>query len=93
MGLGCETGCEERPRHAGRARQRGSVEQRANALRVSVYAGPDPVTGRRVYLRKLRNQLVAEAERSGQTASVVSLNHMLDEWLADAELEDGTREA
>jgi integrase len=92
----------------GRARQRGSIEQRANALRVSVYAGPDPVTGKRIYLRgtvpgtdpaarraanKLLNQLVAEAERSGQPASAVTLNHMLDEWLADAEIEDGTREA
>ena len=31
------------------SRKRGRIEKRGNALRVRVYAGDDPVTGRRVY--------------------------------------------
>ncbi|GAA3826766.1 hypothetical protein GCM10022380_51790 [Amycolatopsis tucumanensis] len=34
------------------ARQRGRIEQRGDSLRVVLYAGIDPVTGRRSYLRE-----------------------------------------
>jgi integrase len=33
-------------------RLRGRIEERGASLRVSVYAGIDPVTGKRVYLRE-----------------------------------------
>lgn len=33
-------------------RLRGRIEERGASLRVSVYAGTDPVTGKRVYLRE-----------------------------------------
>jgi hypothetical protein len=33
-------------------RPRGNIEARSDALRIRVYAGPDPVTGRQVYLRE-----------------------------------------
>jgi hypothetical protein len=38
------------PEHARQGRRkRGPIERRGNALRVCVYAGDDPVTGRWVY--------------------------------------------
>jgi integrase len=33
-------------------RKRGEIEERNGSLRVKVYAGLDPVTGKRVYLRE-----------------------------------------
>lgn len=33
-------------------RRQGQIEQRGDFLRVVVYAGTDPVTGRRAYLRE-----------------------------------------
>jgi hypothetical protein len=37
------------PGHDGGSCKRGRIERRGNALRVRVYAGDDPVTGKRVY--------------------------------------------
>jgi len=37
------------------SRQRGRIEERGQSLRVVVYAGLDPVTGRRSYLRETIN--------------------------------------
>jgi integrase len=34
------------------ARPRGNIEARGDSLRIRVYAGPDPVTGKPVYLRE-----------------------------------------
>jgi integrase len=88
-------------------RRQGSIETRGDSLRVRVYAGPDPVTGKPVYLRetvagaddaahrkarRVRNRLIAEAERARGPSSTVSLGHVIDEWLKVAELEDSTRE-
>lgn len=36
-------------------RKRGRIEQRGDALRVVYYAGQNPVTGNRSYLREMRN--------------------------------------
>jgi hypothetical protein len=33
-------------------RRRGRIEERGGSLRVVVYAGADPVTGKRVYYRE-----------------------------------------
>ena len=38
------------------------------------------------------NRLVAEAEKGRRPSSVVSLGHVIDEWLRVAEHEDSTRE-
>ena len=91
----------------GTERPRGSIETRGDSLRVRVYAGPDPVTGKPVYLRetvrgtddaarrtakRTLNRLVAEAERARRPSSVISLGHVIDEWLRVAEHEDSTRE-
>src|SRR5262245_56531727 len=88
-------------------RKRGRIEARDANLRVVVYAGLDPVTGRRSYLRetvkgndkaarkqanKVMTRLLAEVDRQRTTESSVPLAHVIDEWLRVAELEDGTRE-
>jgi len=88
-------------------RPRGNIEARGDSLRIRVYAGPDPVTGKPVYLRetvpgtdgaarraarRALNRLVAEAEKARQPSSVISLGQVIDEWLKVAEHEDSTRE-
>jgi hypothetical protein len=44
------------------SRKRGRIEKRGNSLRVRVYAGDDPVTGRRVY----RNETVRGTDRAAE---------------------------
>ena len=88
-------------------RKRGRIEERGSNLRVVVYAGLDPVTGKRAYLRetvkgndraarrqanKVMTRLLAEVDKQRATESSVPLGHVIDEWLRVAELEDGTRE-
>lgn len=43
-------------------REQGSIERRGNSLRVKVYAGLDPLTGRRLYLTESTTD-EAEAQR------------------------------
>lgn len=89
------------------ARPRGNIEDRGDSLRIRVYAGPDPVTGKPVYLRetvrgtdqaahrtarRALNRLVAEAEKARQPSSAISLGQVIDEWLKVAEHENSTRE-
>jgi integrase len=88
------------------ARPRGNIEARGNSLRIRVYAGPDPVPGKPVYLRetvrgtddaahrtakRALNRRVAEAEKERRPSSVISLSHAIDEWLRVAEHEESTR--
>jgi integrase len=88
-------------------RKRGRIEERPPNLRVVVYAGLDPVTGKRAYLRetvkgndkaarkqanKVMTRLLAEVDKQRTTESSVPLAHVIDEWLRVAELEDSTRE-
>jgi integrase len=87
-------------------RQRGRVEQRGDSLRVIVYAGTDPVTGRRSYLRETvqgtdkaahkraesaMNKLLTQVDGQRSVESSVSLGYALDEWMRTTELEDSTR--
>lgn len=89
------------------ARSRGRIEQRGDSLRVIVYTGIDPVTGKRSYLRETikgtdkaahrransrLGKLIAQVDEQRSTQSSVPLGHVIDEWLRDADLEDGTRE-
>src|SRR5918912_1436805 len=89
------------------ARSRGNIEDRGDSLRIRVYAGSDPVTGKPVYLRetvrgtdqaahrtarRALNRLVAEAEKARQPSSAISLGQVIDEWLKVAEHENSTRE-
>jgi integrase len=89
-------------------RQRGRIEQRGNALRVSVYGGVDPVTGRRVYLRETIQGTDRAAERRARSAmarliaqvdsqrspqSSATLAHALAEFMRVSELEHTTRDS
>jgi integrase len=88
-------------------RQRGNIEERGGALRVRVYAGIDPVTGKQVYLRETVNgtdtaawrkaedklaELRAKVLKQRSASSSVSLGYAIDEWLRTSELEDSTRD-
>jgi len=79
---------------------------RGNARRVRVYAGDDPVTGRRVYrsetvpgtdraaekrAQKALTRLLAEVDVQRAPTSTVALSYVLAEWLRTAELEATTR--
>lgn len=73
---------------------------------MTVYAGQDPVTGKRSYLRetvegtdaqarkkaqRLLTKLHAEVDRQKAPTSSVPFSHVLDEWLATSEIEESTR--
>lgn len=88
-------------------RKRGRIEERGPNLRVVVYAGLDPVTGKRAYLRetvkgndraarkaagKVMTRLLSQVDQQRATESSVPLGKVIDEWLRVAELEDSTRE-
>ena len=94
------------PGEDGANRKRGRIERRGDALRVRVYAGDDPVTGKRVYrsetvpgtdraahrrAEKTLTRLLAEVDRQRAPTSTVTLTYVLDEWLRSVELEDTTR--
>src|SRR5690606_33571457 len=89
-------------------RQRGRIEQRGDSLRVVVFAGTDPVTGRRTYLREKVNgtddaawrkaenaltQLRAKVLKQRSTASTVRFGYAVDEWLRTADIEQSTRDS
>ncbi|HEX3781966.1 MAG TPA: hypothetical protein VHX38_20060 [Pseudonocardiaceae bacterium] len=88
-------------------RKRGRIEQRGDTLRVVVYAGIDPVTGRRRYKRetvkgiddtarrragKVLIKLAAEADKQRNPSSSVNLNYAINEWLRTADIEASTRD-
>jgi len=87
-------------------RQRGGVEERGDTLRVSVYAGLDPVTGKRVYLREtikgtdkaahkraesVLNRLLTQVDQQRSAQSTVSLGYAIDQWMRANEIEATTR--
>lgn len=87
-------------------RRRGRIERHGTGLRAVAYAGIDPVTAKRTYLRekvegtdktarkraeRALTKLLAQVDRQRSTTSAVSLNHILDEWLKTTEIEDSTR--
>ena len=87
-------------------RQKARIEERAKTLRVVVYAGNDPVTGRRTYLRetikgtdkaaykraeKALTKLLAQVDSQRSAPSTVSLSFALNEWMRTSEIADSTR--
>lgn len=88
-------------------RKRGRIEVRGDTLRVVVYAGVDPVTGKRSYLRETVKGTTRASRRKADsvlagfltqvdaqrvTESNVTLGEVLDEWLRVTEMEDSTRQ-
>jgi integrase len=107
LGMSYPVGMTAARARRGSERIQGNIEARGDSLRVRVYAGPDPVTGRPVYLRetvygtddaarrtarRTLNRLVAAAEKARRPSSAVSLSQVIDEWLRVVEHEDSTRE-
>lgn len=87
-------------------RQRGNIEERGGALRVRLYAGTDPVTGRQVYhratiqgtddaaLKKAEDKLAefrTKVLNQRSAASSVSFAYAIDEWMRTSEIEASTR--
>ncbi len=88
------------------ARRSGNIEEGAGALRVRLYAGQDPVTGKQSYLRatipgtteaawrKARNKLTefqAQVIKQRNVPTSVTLAYAVDEWLRTSEVEESTR--
>jgi hypothetical protein len=82
---------------------KGHVERlRSGAHRVTVYAGKDPITGKKVYLKETcpdeikaaeaMARLVRQAESRLQPDRSSTLEHLLERWLEVADLELSTRE-
>lgn len=85
----------------GQPRGRGGIERRGNSLRVKVFTGRDPLTGKRMYvtesttdpaeaqkiLTRLRNRV--DEQRHARTNG--SLRTIMESWFSAAELEDSTR--
>lgn len=83
-------------------RQQGSIRRRGNSFQVSVYAGDDPVTGRRHYLtgsstdeaeaKRILRRLVAQVTEQRHSKTRADLRTTIEAWLGTHELEDTTRE-
>ena len=88
-----------------RRRTRGEIETLpSGSLRVRVYAGIDPVSKKRHYLvetipagpraakeaEKARTRLLAEVDERRNPRTRATVSHLLDRWLAVAELEPTT---
>ncbi|WP_424184927.1 site-specific integrase [Actinokineospora sp. G85] len=89
------------------SRTQGNIEERAGSLRVRLYAGIDPVTGKQVYHRatirgtdkaawkEARNKLTefrAKVLKQKAAHSSVTLAYAIDEWFDSADLEASTRD-
>lgn len=83
-------------------RKRGSIERRGGSFRVSVYAGIDPITGSRLYLRdsttdeteaeQIRDRFLTEVTERRHAKTNATLGYAVDEWLKVQELEGSTLE-
>ena len=89
-----------------RRRARGAVEELpSGALRVKVYAGSDPVTGRRHYLTETipagrdaagaaevaRTRLLNQVDERRSPRTKATVNQLLDRWLEVLDVEVSTR--
>src|SRR3954469_11701845 len=94
------------PSSSRRSRLRGTVDQLpSGAFRVRVYAGSDPLTGKRHHLtevvppghrvaaeaEKLRARLLNQVDEQRNPRKKATVNQLLDRYLAVVELEESTR--
>lgn len=90
-----------------RRRQRGEVEELpSGALRVRVYAGADPVTGKRHHLtetvpagpraaaqaEKVRTRLLAKVDAGRQPKTTATVGQLMERYLQIARVEPSTRQ-
>src|SRR3954467_60973 len=89
-----------------RKRQRGEIEQLpSGSLRVRVYAGIDPISGKRHHLvevvpagrdaakqaEKTRTRLLAEVDERRNPRTKATIDQLLDRYLDVLKIEDTTR--
>jgi integrase len=92
----------------GARRTRGSIEERpGGSLRVKVYTGYDPVTGRRLYLtetvpagpkaraqaEKARTRLLNQVDERRNPKTRATVDQLLDRYFKVLDVEDSTRTA
>jgi integrase len=78
-------------------RNRGSIRQRGNSYLVEVYAGIDPLTGKRVYLNgsttdpkeaeRIKTRLLSQVDDQRHTRTKATLRTAVKEWLRIHEVE------
>jgi len=83
-------------------RERGMIRQRGNSYQVIVYAGIDPVTGGRLYLResapdetaakRARTRLCAQVDEQRHAKTKATFRAAMQKWLRVHEIANGTRE-
>jgi hypothetical protein len=79
------------------------IRQRGNSYQVNVYAGLDPLTGRRLYLsdsttdlaeaKRIRNKFRAEVDEQRHARTKGTMRAALVEWLKTHEVEASTRKS
>lgn len=82
-------------------RQQGSIRRRGNSFQVSVYAGEDPVTGKRLYLtgsttdeaeaKRILRRFLAQVTEQRHSKTRATLRTTIDSWLETHELDETTR--
>jgi hypothetical protein len=81
-------------------RQRGQIRQRGGSFQITVYAGIDPLTGKRMYLtdsanteaaaKKLVTRLCSQVDEQRQGRTRATMSTALDSWLRTHEAESTT---
>jgi hypothetical protein len=89
------------PSVAGERRKRGSIRRRGKSFQVLVYAGLDPLTGRRMYLsgsstseaeaKRILNRLRAQVEAQLNPRTTATFAMAFDAWIRTHEVEENTR--
>lgn len=87
---------------AKRKRERGSITQRGDSFLVRVYAGTDPITGKRIDLtgtahspaeaEKLRTKLLAQVDENRHPKKNATIGQILDRYMAVNRVDDSTVE-
>ncbi len=82
-------------------RGQGGIRKRGNSLQVSVYAGVDPLTGKRVYLsasttdraeaQRILNRFRSEVDEQRHARTKGTLRAAFQDWLKVHEVEASTR--
>jgi integrase len=85
-----------------RSRQRGSIRPHGNGFQIRVYAGQDPLTGRRLDLvgqaatpeaaEKVRTRLLAQVDEQRHPKRKITVGKALEQWMDVARIEESTRD-
>ena len=86
---------------AGESRPRGQIRPRGNAFQAIIFAGLDPLTGRRLYLRETAateakarralTRLTAQVDEKRHAKTNASFQVAMETWLRTHEIEETTR--